>query len=317
MLRYILRRLLAMIPLLFVITGFIFVIGQYGAGDLAAYLTAQQSGGRIDPALYALNRQRLHMDQPVIVRYGDWLTHALHGDLGVSYITQGQPSVNYLIGQALPISLEIGLAALVLVVLIGIPLGIVAALTRNSVVDYAIVGVTTLLSSIPLFVLAPLAVYFLVIQVHLVPSVGIGWHGIFAQQSILPVAILAANSGLTTVRFTRASVLEILSQEYIRAARARGLARLSLVLRHVLKNALIPVLSVVGLTTSYLISGALFLEIVFNLQGFGLLTYGALRSGDVQTLTGITLVTALLLMGTNLLTDILYSVADPRVRLAA
>ncbi len=317
MLRYILRRLISTIPSLVVITSCIFVIGQYGSGDLAAYLTTQQNGGRIDPQMYVMYRQRLHLDEPVYIRYGEWLGGALHGDLGVSYVTAGQPGVKYLIGQALPISLEIGFAALVLVILVGIPLGIVAALFRNTPLDYAIVGAATIFSSVPLFVLAPLAVYFLVIQIHLVPSVGLGWHGIFSQQSILPVAILAANSCLTTVRFTRASVLEVLGQEYVRAAYAKGLSGWKVVVRHVLKNALTPVLSVVGLTASYLIGGSLFLEIVFNFQGFGMLTYTSLQGGDLQTITGVVFVIAVLIILINLLTDILYSLVDPRVKLQA
>ena len=317
MLRYILRRLLAMVPLLLLITGFIFVIGQYGSGDLAAYLTAQQNGGKFDPAVYQHYRQQLQLDQPIFLRYGAWLGNALHGDLGVSYVTPGQPSVNYLIGQALPISLELGTAALALVVLLGIPFGILAALFRNTFVDYGIVGIVTVLSSVPLFVLAPLAIYFFVIQIHLVPSVGIGWHSLFSTASLLPVAILAASSSLTTVRFTRASVLEVLSQEYVRAAYAKGLTDWSVVVRHVFKNALLPVLSVVGINASYLISGSLFIEVAFNLQGFGMLAYTSLQVGDVQTITGIVLVTALLIMLINLLTDVLYSLVDPRVKLQA
>ncbi len=164
MLNYILRRLLAMIPLLVVITSFIFVIGQYGSGDLAAYLTEHENGGRFDPVVYQSFRQRLHLDQPVYVRYGEWVVQALHGDLGVSYVSQGEPSISYMIGQALPISLEIGAAALVLVIIVGIPLGMLAAIFRNTPLDYGIVGVVTVLSSVPLFVLAPLAVYFFVIQ---------------------------------------------------------------------------------------------------------------------------------------------------------
>ncbi len=317
MLRYILRRFLAMIPLLLLITGFIFIIGQYGSGDLAAYLTEQQNGGKFDPAVYQNYRQQLHLNEPIYARYGEWLGSALHGDLGVSYVTTGEPSVVYLIEQALPISLELGAAALVVVILVGIPCGIFAAIWHNTFIDYGIVGIVTVLSSIPLFVLAPLATYFFVIEIHLVPSVGIGWHGLFSTASILPVMILAASSGLTTVRFTRASVLEVLSQEYVRAAYAKGLAGWKVIIMHVFKNALLPVLSVVGLTASYLISGSLFVEVAFNLQGFGMLAYTSLQVGDVQTITGIVLVTAILIMLINLLTDVLYSVVDPRVRLQA
>lgn len=314
MLQYIVRRLLAMIPLLILITAFVFIIGQYGAGDLAGYLTISQNGGKMDPAIYASYRLRLHLDDPIFLRYGAWLFNAIQGDLGVSYASTGEPGVTHLIAQALPISLQLGLAALVMVLVFGILLGIIAALFKNTIIDYVIVGVVTVLSSIPLFVLAPLALYFLVIQMHIIPTVGIGWHGLFSQESIMPVVILAANSCLTTVRFTRASVLEVLGQEYIRAAYAKGLPTWKVITKHILKNALIPVLSVTGLTASYLLGGSLFLELVFNIQGFGLLAYNSLKAGDLQAMTGIILVTAILIILINLATDLLYKWADPKVK---
>jgi ABC-type dipeptide/oligopeptide/nickel transport system permease component len=317
MLPYILRRLLAMIPLLIVITAFVFIIGQYGTGDLAAYLTLSQSGGKLDPALYASYRAQLHLDDPIFVRYASWLFSAIQGDLGVSYASNGQPSVTHLIAESLPISMQIGFAALILVLVFGVFLGVISALFKNTFIDYAIIGIVTILSSVPLFVLAPLALYFLVIQLHIVPTVGIGWHGLFSQESIMPVTILAANSCLTTVRFTRASVLEVLGQEYIRAAYAKGFSTWKVITKHILKNALIPVISVTGLTASHLLGGSLFLELVFNIQGFGLLAYNSLQAGDLQALTGIILVTAILIILINLLTDLLYKWADPKVKFSS
>ena len=131
MLRYITRRVLAMIPLLLAATILTFLLGQYGAGDLAAYLTMQQSGGQFHPEAYEAMRKELGLDDPSLVRYGRWLRNALHGDLGRSYIMQGQPGVTYLIKRAIPISLQLGLAALIVVVSLGIPLGVLAAVTQK------------------------------------------------------------------------------------------------------------------------------------------------------------------------------------------
>ena len=142
------------------------------------------------------------------------------------------------------------------------------------------------------------------------------WH-LQLRQVFCPSRFLQRIPALTTVRFTRASVLEVLSQEYVRAAYAKGLSGWNVVVKHVFKNALLPVLSVVGLTASYLIGGSLFIELVFNLQGFGLLAYNSLQVGDVQTITGIVFVTAILIMLINLLTDVLYGFVDPRVKLNA
>ena len=313
---YLLRRLLAIIPLLVLVTGFVFVVGQYGAGDLAAYLTIQRSGGRIDPALYQATRARLQLDDPVAVRYGRWLWGALHGDLGRSYVSIGEPEIAGLIVKAFPITVQLTLAALVIVTVVGIPLGILAALLRNRAPDYATVGVAAVLSSIPPFVLAPVSMIVIVNQLHLLPSVGLGWDGLFSQKTILPAICLAAAPLLNVVRFTRAAVLEVLGQEYVRAARARGLNDWQVLHWHILKNALTPVLTVLGLTAGQLLSGAIFVETIFNLQGFGTMTNRAFQGGDIQTLTAVALVSAAAILLINVFVDIMYGVLDPRVRLA-
>ena len=316
MLRYVIGRLAAMLPLMFVVTSLAFILGEYGSGDLAMYLVMTRGGGRIDVTEYYRIREMLQLDDPVLVRYGRWAWNALHGDLGRAWVTIGQPKVEVLLAKALPVSLQIGVASLFVVVLLGIPLGILAAAFRNTFLDYAIVGGTTVISSIPGFVMAPIAMVLLVAQLKIFPSVGLGWHGIFSKQAILPVLVLGVGPVRGIVRYTRASVLEVLSQDYVRAARARGLAEWLVIGKHVIKNAMLPIVTVLGMTAGWLISGSIFIERIFNIRGFGYLASDAIRGGDVQASTGVLIVSALIIMTSNLVVDLSYGALDPRVRLA-
>jgi ABC-type dipeptide/oligopeptide/nickel transport system permease component len=204
---------------------------------------------------------------------------------------------------------------LVIVILVGIPLGILAAVFRNRIPDYLIVGGATVTSSIPSFVLAPIAMIVFVAQLHILPSVGLGWQGLFSTNIVLPALTLAAGPILGVVRYMRSSVVEVLSQDYIRAARARGLAERQVIGRHVVRNAFTPLLTVLGLTAAGLVSGSLFVETIFNIPGLGQLAGTAFTGGDVQASTGVLLVSALIIMLANLLVDLGYSAVDPRVQL--
>jgi ABC-type dipeptide/oligopeptide/nickel transport system permease component len=317
MLFYVLKRLLAMLPIVLVVTFLAFTFGEYGSIDIAAYLTIQQNvEGRMDMDAYRAMRERLGLDDPLLVRYARWLGGAVRGDFGISYVTIGQPSVSFLIERALPVSLQMGIAALLVALALGLPLGILTAVYRNSAVDYVVVGISTLISSTPSFVLAPIAMIVLVAQLKLIPQVGLGWDGGLSSKSVLPVLVLAAGSLVGIIRFTRASVLEVLSQEYIRAARARGLSQWQVIRRHVIKNALTPILTILGLGAAGLLSGSLFVERIFNLPGLGMLAGDAFLGGDVQTAVGVIFVSSLLIMTINLIVDLLYALVDPRVRLA-
>jgi peptide/nickel transport system permease protein len=315
MLQYAIRRVVSMVPLLIVITALTFLLGQYGAGDLAAYLTTQTTGMQMDMKLYAELRETLGLNDPVIVRYWHWLANAVHGDLGVSYVMVGTPSITYLIGRALPMSLQLAFGALMMAVIVGIPMGVIAAMARNTVLDYLIVAGWTVLASIPGFVFAPMAMIVLVTQLHLLPSVGLGWHGLFSEKTILPALCLAIGPMLGIIRYTRASVLEVLAQEYVRAARAKGLYERMVITRHVIRNAMTPLLTILGMTAAGLVGGSIFIETIFNLPGFGQLAAGAIQRGDIQTSTGVLLVSASVLMIANLIVDLSYGLLDPRVQI--
>ena len=316
MLRYLVRRILSMIPLLIVVTAFTFVVGQYGAGDLAAYLagTRGDSTKGFDVELYQKFRQELGMDDPIYVRYARYIWNAAHGDLGRSYVMMGDPSVAYLIKNAVPQSLQLCVAALFLVTIIGVPLGVVAAVFSNGFFDRVLVSGSSILSSIPSFVLAPVAIIVVVVRLNLLPSVGVGWHGLFAKETILPAFCLAMVGLLNVVRTTRVSILEVLSQEYIRAARARGLSERLVVVRHVIRNSMLPVVTVIGMTGAGLLGATIFIEQIFNIQGFGMMVSKGLQRGDIMTVTGAVLVSTVIVMLFSLAVDLVYGLIDPRVR---
>ncbi|MGH2535399.1 MAG: ABC transporter permease [Thermomicrobiales bacterium] len=317
MLRYVISRLIAAIPLLLIVSAFVFFFGQFAAGDLAMNLTLQTNGGIFDPEVYQTLREKLHQDVSPPVRFARFVAGAVQGDFGVSYVLPGTPDIGRMIVSSLPISLQLGLVAMLLTVLVGIPLGVVAALTRNSILDHLVVGGTTIFSAMPPFVLAPILMVVLVVHLGVVPSVGLGWHGIFSTETLFPAAVLAAGPLLGVVRFTRASVTSTLAHEYVRTARAKGLPERQVLTGHVLRNSLTPVVTTVGIATAHVISGSIFIETIFNIRGFGYMAVSAFRAGDVQTVAATTLVSAAIIIVMNLLVDLTYGLLDPRVRLGA
>ncbi len=315
MIRYILRRILLMLPLLLFITGFVFFLGQYGASDLAMELTLRINDNSFDAGLYESIRAELGLDQPVHIQYMNFLRNAVRGDFGVSYVLPGTPDIGRLIAATLPVSLQLGFAAMLILIFVGIPLGVIAAVRRNGFVDHMVVTSTTVVSSIPPFALAPIVLVLFVSRFPIFPTTGFGWHGLFARETLLPALVLAAGPMLAIVRFTRASVIDVLSQDYVRAARARGLRERAVVAKHVVKNSMTPVLTVLGVTTGFLLSGSIFVETVFGIRGFGDVAVSAFQGGDVKTVAATTLVSAIIVMSMSLLVDVLYGVLDPRIRL--
>lgn len=315
MIVYVIRRILLMMPLLFFVSAFVFLLGQYGATDMAMELTLRINDNNFDAELYESIREELGVNKPIFLQYLDFIRNALRGDFGKSYILPGSPDIARLIVSTLPISLQLGLAALLVLTLVAVPTGVITAIWRNSWLDHAIVSGSTVVSSFPPFALAPIVLVIFVVKLRIFPTTGFGWHGIFSRETLLPASILAAGPFLGIVRFTRASVIDVLSQEYIRAARARGLSEVAMVVRHVVKNSMTPVLTVLGLTTGRLLSGSIFVEAVFGIKGFGYVAVTAFQGGDVRTVAATTLVSATIVMSMSLLVDLLYGVLDPRVRL--
>ncbi|NPV08520.1 MAG: ABC transporter permease [Anaerolineae bacterium] len=310
MLKYALRRFLLIWPTLIVVGVITFTLAFYGPGDPAMALLANMGFQNLDVETYLRLRESLGLNRPFVVQFGEWFLRVLQGDFGHSMRTNLK--INALIAQRLPISAQLGVAAVSLSVLVGVPLGILAAMRQNTRTDYAILSTFLALSSVPVFVMAPLLMIVLALKLKLTP-VGLGWKGLFTSNSIIPVIVLAIGPTLGIVRLTRMGVVETLTQEYIRTARAIGLTERMVIVRHVLRNALTPVVTSVGMTLGYLIVGALFVESIFGIPGFGGLMFSGLQTRDYPVLLACTMVSAFIIMGSNLIVDIIYGLLDPRV----
>jgi len=305
MLSYTLRRLLGAIPtLLVVITATFFLMRLAPGGPFDQEQT-------LPPEIQANLDAAYGLDQPLAVQFGRYLRGLLHGDFGPSFKYRDF-TVTELIGQGLPVSLTLGLCALALAIGIGIPLGVLAALRQNTSRDRLIVAVTVLGIAIPGFVVAPLLALVFGIYLRWLPVAG--WEPGSIRPLILPVVALALPAIAYITRLTRASLLEVLNSNYVRAARARGLSERAVVMSHALKSALIPVVSYLGPAAAAVLTGSLVIETIFSLPGMGrYLVQGALNR-DYTLVMGMVIVYASLTLVFNLIVDLLYGWLDPRVR---
>jgi oligopeptide transport system permease protein len=299
------RRLLGIVPTLFCIVSASFFIVRLAPGgpfDQEQAL-APQIRANLDK-LYGL-------DQPVGVQYLHYLNGLAHGDLGPSFKLRDF-SVGELIAQGLPLSLTLGSAAILLAILIGIPLGIVGAVRRNTAADYGITTLVVLGVALPSFVTGPLFALIFGLYLHWLPVAG--WEEGAASYLVLPVLTLALPVVAYVARITRGSLLEVLRTNYVRTARARGLGEMRVLWRHALRPSLLPVVSYLGPATAYVVTGSLVVETVFGLPGTGrYLVQGALNR-DYTLVMGMITVYGALTLGLNLVADIVYGWLDPTVR---
>ncbi|MGN6698336.1 MAG: ABC transporter permease [Thermomicrobiales bacterium] len=311
---YIITRILRWVLGIFIVLFITYAMMYYGGGDPIKLMYSNLNEGsiKVDPAQMAAVRKAYGLDQPFPAQFWHYLVRLAHGDMGKSYI-QKRP-VRDMIVARLPVSLQIGFAATVLIALIGIPLGVIAALRHNSWLDSFIVVLLSLFRAVPVFVTGPLLLLLLVVVLH-VMDVPFGWKGLFNSQVILPIAIIAMEPLLIVMRQTRAAMLEVLSEDYVRTARAKGLPPRQIITRHMLRPVLAPVITTLGLVMISLLNGAVFVELIFNIPGFGNLSIQALQQVDYPTIMGTVLVGALLVMVSNLLVDLIYPLLDPRVTL--
>jgi peptide/nickel transport system permease protein len=305
MLKYIARRLIVSIPVLLGLTVIVFSMMHLLPGDPAEVILAQ-SGAR--PEAVARLRLQLGLDQPLPVQYGRFLGGLLRGDLGSSLFTN-RP-VSEIVAQNLPSTMELAGAAMLLAVLLGTTLGILAAVHQGSWVDHLTMTLAVLSLAMPGFWLALLLIYLFSLYLGWLPSGGQGtW-----QQLVLPASVLGANSAATIARLVRSSLLEVLQQEYIVTARAKGLRERMVLLRHALKNALVPVITVIGLQFGFLLGGTVVMETVFARQGLGRVAVDAILYKDLPVVQGVVLLVAAIYLVVNLLVDISYAFIDPRIR---
>ena len=312
---YIIRRFLLVVPTLFLVTIVVFLIVRSIPGDVIDAIAAEnpQMSANMDRELI---RHRLGLDLPVHVQYGRWIGAVLQGDLGASL--RGEVPITPVILSRFPVTLELGVLAIAIGLLISLPIGIYSAIRQNTIGDYAGRGVAVTFISVPTFWTATM--------VMLYPSIWWGWSppmrlipftadplgnlGMF----LLPAAILGAVLSGTTMRMTRTMALEVLRQDYIRTAWSKGLEEKIVVMRHVLKNALIPVVTLVGFQLPILIGGSVILEQIFVLPGVGTLLLDSIQKRDYPIVSGINLFIATAVVLSNLVIDLTYGYLDPRVR---
>jgi peptide/nickel transport system permease protein len=308
---YLLGRLISLVLSLIAASIVIFFVLEVVPGDPAQFML----GLNAEPDTLAALREQLGLDQPIFVRYFGWIFGMLHGDFGTSY-TYRVP-VSELIVARLGVSLPLAILSLALTIIIAFPAGIVAAARRNSKVDVTVMGTTQLGVAVPNFWFAMLLVLVFAVSLHWFSAGGFpGWQNPWLgfRALTLPAIALALPQASILARVMRSALLDTLTEDYIRSARAKGLTRGKTLWRHALRNALIPVLTIVGLQFSFLLAGAIIIEIVFFLPGLGRLVFQGITQRDLIVVKSVVMLLVFAVILVNFLVDLSYAVVDPRLR---
>lgn len=313
MARYLIWRAVSVVPTLFGITVLVFLVTFFIPGDPAQVL----AGAEAPPDVVASLRHQWGLDQPIYIRYGVWMANIARGNLGESYFSH--QTVLRLVGRAFPVTFELALLALVVAVAIAIPTGIISAVKPSSWFDLGATAVGFVGLSIPGFWLGIMLIYLFGAELRWLPAGGFTplSQGLPAnlRSMILPAIALGTFASTQLMRYLRAGMLDVLNADYIRTARAKGLAAAMVLVRHAMRNALIPFMTVLGVQMGYLLGGTVITESVFALPGVGRLVLNAILNRDYQVAVGIILLIAAAFVLVNLVVDLLYPVLDPRVRL--
>lgn len=305
MLKFILRRIAEAIPTLLILITISFFMMRLAPGSP---FTGERN---LPPQVMANIEARYHLNDPVGKQYLDYLIQLAHGNFGPSFKYQDF-SVNYLIGQAFPVSASLGLAAFCFALIFGIATGIIAALRQNSFIDYAVMGLAMTGVVIPSFVVAPLLVLIFAISLKWLP--GGGWNGGQWQYVLLPMIALALAYISSIARIMRSSMIEVMHSDYIRTARAKGMPLSRIVFRHALRPAMLPVVSYMGPAFVGIITGSMVIESIFGLPGIGQLFVNGALNRDYSLVLSLTILVGVLTIVFNAIVDILYAVIDPKIR---
>jgi peptide/nickel transport system permease protein len=312
MLAYVIRRILATIPVMAVVALFVFSLLYIAPGDPAAVIAGDQA----TPADVERIRQSLGLDRPFLVQFGDWVWNIVHANLGTSMFT-GLP-VTKMIAQRLEPTLSLMAVTLVFAISVAVPLGVVAAWRAGSLLDRAIMAFAVFGFSVPVFVVGYLLAYVFALELEWLPVQGYTplSEGLWPwfQNLILPAIALGCVYIALIARITRAAMLEVLAQDYIRTARAKGIGQPGILFIHALKNASVPIVTVIGIGIALLIGGAVVTESVFVIPGLGRLTIDAILRRDYPVIQGVVVLFSFLYVLVNLLVDLVYTLLDPRIR---
>ncbi len=313
MIKYIIKRILIAIPVLFGIT-----VIDYLIMSLAGSPLDMLQGARVSQEAVEARRILLGLDQPVYVQYFEWLKQLLQGNLG--YSMRNHQEVSQMISMYIGPTLLLMGVSLAVSLLIAVPAGIYSAVRQYSPGDYTLVSLSFLGTSVPGFFLALLLIYIFTVKLGWLPSSGMSTLGQdkdaldIIKHMIMPVIVLATSMAGTNIRYIRSAMLEILQKDYLKTARAKGLGRFRVINKHALKNALIPVITIIGMQIPVLFGGAIIAEQVFSWPGLGLMTMSAIINRDYPVIMGVCLMSALVVLAANLITDILYALVDPTIQ---
>jgi len=319
--RYIVRRILASIPVLLALTFAVFALMRAIPGGPFEFIGDKS----LPPSVVENLRAKYHLDDPLWKQFADYVWDLLHGDFGPSYQYRNL-TVNDIIGTSLPVSAQLGAMALALALFIGIPAGVLAALKQNSIIDYiatflAIIGV-----AIPSMVMGPLLIWIFALKLKWFPVALWGAERPFILgfipkptpkffiHAVLPVTALGTRLSASIARLTRASLLQVIREDYIRTARAKGLAEWVVMVRHALKNGLIPVVTILGPMFAAILTGTFVVETIFGIPGMGKYFVTSVGNRDYPLIVGITLIYGVFLVIANLMVDVTYAWLDPRIR---
>ncbi len=314
MLSYILRRVLAAIPVMIFVALFVFLLLRLSPGDPAAII----AGDTATPEQLEQIRERLGLNDPLYVQFADWGWRLLQGDFGESILSG--TSVTSMIADRMEPTISLALTTIILSILIAVPLGVIAAWKHGTFVDRAVMAISVLGFSVPVFVIAYVLIQVFAINLKWLPVQGFTSifddPATFAQRIALPTLTLTSLYIALIARITRTSMLETLGEDFVRTARAKGLAERRVLMKHALRNSAVPIVTVIGIGFALIISGVVVTESVFNLPGIGRLTVDAVLARDYPVIQGVILLASLLYVGINLMIDIAYVILDPRIRYA-
>lgn len=322
MTQYIVRRLLQAIPLLLGISILVFVMLQMTPGGPLALSEASAAAGRVRPEDLERLRANLGLNEPMHIRYLRWLGNVLHGDFGNSFIT-GRPALQSVL-ERVPVTLTVTVSAWLIAIALALVLGILAALFQNTIVDYAATTLAFIGISTPRFWSALMLLFFFSFQLKWLPALGLydpreTYTGLAAvvdrlKHLILPVTVMTFYAFASLTRYVRASMLDVLGTDYLRTARSKGLTERTVIVRHALKNAAIPVVTVLTLQIPQLVAGSAIVEAIFAIPGMGRLYVESANARDYPILMTIMVILSTIIILSNLLADILYGILDPRIR---
>ncbi len=317
--QYVLRRLAISVPVLLVVTIIAFALVDLAPGDPVSAMISPVTRAEMGPEWVEQRKEQLGLNRPLAVQYVLWLKELAQGNFGYSLVS-GDAVSDQILGRLGPTLLLRG-SAILLGTLIGIPLGVISAVRQYSAIDYLTTVLGFLAISTPTFFLGLALMYIFAVHLGWLPTSGMRTLGVpdstidLIKHMVMPVAVLTLAHTPLSMRYARSAMLEALRQDYVTTARAKGLRERVVLVRHALRNALIPLITIIGISLPELLSGAVITETIFQWPGMGLLAMRAVNGRDYPLILGIILVTACLVLISNLIADLLYAVADPRIRL--